>query len=264
MHGDGPTTGAALVDHPRVPKITFCGSTEVGKEILGRSALHVKSCQLELGGKSASIVFDDADLDAAIPGVLFGAFCNSGQVCSAGTRLIVAEEVADDVRGRLVELICELRVGDPLDRETQLGPLVSRQQRERVEAYVAAGRAAGAVVAVGGGRPSGPELARGHYVEPTLFVDVSPDMRIAQEEIFGPVLSMLTFRSDEEAIRLANDSSYGLAATAWTRSLDRALVMTDRLEAGIVWINCPQHEVWHASYVGRKQSGLGEDTSATR
>lgn len=259
VHGDGPTTGAALVAHPMVPKITFAGSPEVGREILRASAEHVKSCQLELGGKSPNIVFDDSDIDAAVSGVLFSGMANSGQVCSAGSRLIISEAVAAEFERRLVASIESLVVGDPMDRQTQLGPLVSAEQRAGVESYIAAGREAGAVVAVGGGRPPSPELSRGYYVEPTLFTEVLPDMRIAREEIFGPVISMLTFSSDEEALALANDSSYGLAACVWTSSLDRALAMTDRLEAGIVWTNCPQHEVWHASYVGRKGSGLGED-----
>lgn len=259
VHGDGPTTGAALVAHPLVPKITFCGSTQTGREVLRVASGLVKSCQLELGGKSATIVFEDADLDEAIPGAVFAALGNSGQVCTAGSRILVAEPIADEVRNRLVEAFATVRVGDPADRATQLGPLVSGEQRERVEGYIRAGIDEGASVAVGGGRPATEGCERGYYVEPTLFTDVRSPMRIAQEEVFGPVVAMLTFRDDDDAIDLANDTPYGLAATVWTTSLKRALRATDRLEAGIVWTNCPQHEVWHASYVGRGQSGQGED-----
>jgi acyl-CoA reductase-like NAD-dependent aldehyde dehydrogenase len=260
VHGDGPTTGAALAEHPRVPKVTFTGSTEVGRQIIQASAASIKSCHLELGGKSPNIVLADANLEQAIAGSLFTSFFNSGQVCTSGSRLLVHEDVADEVVSALVERAGRLVVGDPLGETTRLGPLVSAAQLERVNGYVAAGVEAGASVVVGGGAPSlAPPHDRGFFVEPTIFADVEPGMAIAQEEIFGPVLSVLRFRDDDEAIALANDVAYGLAATVWTNRLDRAFRFAERLEVGKIWTNCPHSGAWHIPYEGHKQSGLGED-----
>jgi acyl-CoA reductase-like NAD-dependent aldehyde dehydrogenase len=243
-----------------VPKVTFTGSTAVGRAILAAGADTIKSCHLELGGKTANIVCDDADLEQAVAGSLFTSFFNSGQVCTSGSRLLVHERIADDTISALVERAGGLVVGDPLSESTQLGPLVSTEQRERVVGYVAAGVESGATLLVGGGPPDLPgPLANGSFVAPTIFDDVEPSMTIAQEEIFGPVLSVLRFRDDDEAIALANGVTYGLAATVWTNRLDRAFAFAERLEAGIVWTNCPHAGAWHIPYEGHKQSGLGED-----
>jgi acyl-CoA reductase-like NAD-dependent aldehyde dehydrogenase len=258
VHGDGPTTGAALPEHPEVRKITFTGSTEVGRSILRAAADGIKSVHLELGGKTANIVFADADLDDALEGTLFTGFFNSGQICTAGSRLLVEEAIADEFLARVTERVAQLRIGDPVAEGTDVGPLVSDVQRARVEEYIADGIAAGASVAVGGGRPAHISDA-GYFVEPTVLTDVAPDMRVAREEIFGPVITVTPFRDVDEAVAIANAIDYGLAATVWTTTLGCAMEMTDRLDAGIVWTNCPHHLVWNAPYEGHKTSGLGED-----
>jgi acyl-CoA reductase-like NAD-dependent aldehyde dehydrogenase len=258
VHGDGPTTGASLVAHPRVPKITFTGSTEVGAEILRRSAPHIKSCHLELGGKTANIVFSDADLGQALTGSLFTSFFNSGQICTSGSRLLVHDKIASEFVDNLRSRADALRVGDPLSPDTDLGPLISATQLARVEGYVRAGVEGGAQLITGGVRPESVPRG-GYFYEPSIFTNVEPGMAIAQEEIFGPVLSVMTFADEDEATSLANDVCYGLAASVWTNKLDRALRMIDQLDSGIVWTNCPHHLVWNAPYEGRKRSGLGED-----
>lgn len=258
VHGDGPTTGAALVAHPRVPKLTFTGSTAVGQAILRSAADHVKSVHLELGGKTPNLVFADADIDQAVAGSLFTAFYNTGQICTSGSRLLVEESVADRVIAAFTERARAIRVGDPAAPGTQLGPLISAEQHARVTGYIAEGRREGATLALGGGRGAVPGSA-GYYVEPTIFTGVRPTMRIAQEEIFGPVLSVITFRDEEEALRIANDVMYGLAATVWTNDLRRAFRVAERLEAGIIWTNCPHYLPVNVPYEGHKLSGLGED-----
>ena len=258
VHGDGPTTGAALAGHPRVPKITFTGSSEVGTEILHAAAPHIKSCHLELGGKTANIVFDDADLDQALAGSLFTSFFNSGQICTSGSRLLVHEAVADEFVDNLTARAAALRVGDPLAADTDLGPLVSATQLSRVEGYVRSGIESGAQLAAGGQRPDHTP-AGGYFFTPSIFTDVAPDMAIAREEIFGPVLSVMRFSDLDELVATANGVAYGLAATVWTKNLDRAFAMIDRLDAGIVWTNCAHHLTWSAPYEGHKLSGLGED-----
>ena len=259
VHGDGPTTGAALVAHPHVPKLTFTGSTVTGQAILRSAADHIKSVHLELGGKTPSIVFGDADLDQAISGSLFTAFYNTGQICTSGSRLLVQRNKADEIIEAFVERAKGIKVGDPADGSSQLGPLISEEQYQRVTGYIEEGRRGGARLALGGGRPSVPVADDGYYVEPTIFVDVTPDMRIAKEEIFGPVLSVLTFEDEDEAIRIANDVMYGLAATVWTTDLGRAFRVADKIDAGIIWTNCPHYLPVNVPYEGHKMSGLGED-----
>ena len=258
VHGDGPTTGAALVAHPHVPKLTFTGSTTTGQAILRSAAEHIKSVHLELGGKTPNIIFADADIDQAIAGSLFTAFYNTGQICTSGSRLLVQRSDADRIVEAFVERAKGIKVGDPGDSASQLGPLVSEEQYQRVTGYIEEGRRGGARLALGGGRPQVP-VAGGYYVEPTIFVDVTPDMRIAKEEIFGPVLSVLTFDDEDEAIRIANDVMYGLAATVWTTDLGRAFRVAEKIDAGIIWTNCPHYLPVNVPYEGHKMSGLGED-----
>lgn len=258
VQGDGAVTGAALVRHPLVRKITFTGSTEVGKQILREAAEHIKSVHLELGGKTPSVVFADANLDEAVEGSLFTTYFNSGQVCTSGSRILVDERIADEFKTAFVERARELVIGDPLEATTQLGPLVSKTQLERVRSYITLGQEQGASVLLGGDPPADVP-ASGFFIAPTVFGGVRQDMRIAREEIFGPVATILTFTDEDDAVRQANDTEYGLAATVWTQDLGRSMRMADRLEAGIVWTNCPNYGQWNVPYEGHKQSGLGED-----
>ena len=257
--GPGGEVGEYLVAHPAVDKVAFTGSTEVGRKIMALAAPHVKRVTLELGGKNAMLVLPDADLDLVVDGVLWGAFYHSGQLCEAGSRLLVPHTLHDTLVDRLVERVRGMRIGDPMDLETDIGPLISERQREKVERYIAIGREEGATVVVGGGRPLGDAFAHGHYIEPTIFTGVRPEMRIAQEEIFGPVLSVIAYHDIGEAIRIANYSIYGLAASVWSRDLQHALTVARRIRAGTVWIN--EHHVLnpHAPFGGYRQSGFGRE-----
>src|SRR5688572_9362916 len=258
VHGDGPTTGAALVAHPHVKKLTFTGSTTTGQAILRSAAEHIKSVHLELGGKTPNLVFADADIDQAIAGSLFTAFYNTGQICTSGSRLLVQRSDADRIVDAFVERARNIKVGDPADASSQLGPLISEEQYERVTGYIEEGRRGGARLALGGGRPQVP-VAGGYYVEPTIFVDVTPDMKIAKEEIFGPVLSVLTFEDEEEAIRIANDVMYGLAATVWTTDLGRAFRVAEKIDAGIIWTNCPHYLPVNVPYERSEERRVGKE-----
>ena len=260
VHGDGPTTGAALVAHPLVPKITFTGSTAVGQEILRSAASNIKSVHLELGGKTANIIFADADPEEAISGSLLAAYYNTGQICTSGSRLLVDERVAPKLIDALADRARQIRVGPPLEAATQLGPVISRAQHERVMGYIKIGRDSGAKAIIGGGQPHIAGHENGFYVEPTIFAGVDPSMRIAQEEIFGPVLSVITFRDESEAIRIANGVMYGLSSMVWTRDLGRAFRVAEQLDSGIVWTNCPEYVPINVPYEGRKMSGIGVDT----
>jgi aldehyde dehydrogenase (NAD+) len=257
--GPGGEVGEYLVAHPAVDKVAFTGSTEVGRKIMALAAPHVKRVTLELGGKNAMLVLPDADLDLVVDGVLWGAFYHSGQLCEAGSRLLVPHTLHDTLVDRLVERVRGMRIGDPMDLETDIGPLISERQREKVERYIAIGREEGATVVVGGGRPLGDAFAHGHYIEPTIFTGVRPEMRIAQEEIFGPVLSVIAYNDIGEAIRIANNSIYGLAASVWSRDLQHALTVARRIRAGTVWIN--EHHVLnpYAPFGGYRQSGFGRE-----
>jgi acyl-CoA reductase-like NAD-dependent aldehyde dehydrogenase len=257
--GFGPEAGAPLVKHPEVKKIAFTGSTEVGRQIMAMAAEHVADVTLELGGKSPQIVYPDADLDAALEGVLLGIFYNAGQQCSAGSRLFLHEDVYDGFIEKLRERAEAIRVGDPTKPESQMGPLVSREQQKRVLSCIELGVQEGATLLTGGRAPEDPELERGCYVLPTIFTDVDNAMTIAQEEIFGPVLCVLTWQDEAEMFAQANGVPYGLCAGIWTRDLLRAHRAARRIEAGYIWIN--QYDVfpYGAPFGGYKQSGIGRE-----
>ncbi len=257
--GEGPVVGARLASHPDVRKIAFTGSTAVGREIMRQAAGNVKRLTLELGGKGPNIVLDDADLDVAVDGTLFGGLMNQGQACEAGTRVIVLSSVHDKFVERLIERTRTISIGNPLDLATDFGPVISAEARDRILRYIQTGQDEGATLAYGGGVPTGPQFERGFWVEPTIFTDVGNGMTIAREEIFGPVLAVIRCETVEEAIRIANDTEYGLSAGVWSTDNQRALDVAGQLEAGTVWVND-----WHmvsAAYPfgGFKQSGLGRE-----
>ena len=254
--GFGETAGAPLVTHPDVNKVAFTGSAEVGKKIMKAAADSVKRVTLELGGKSPNIFFADADFEAAIDGALFGVFINQGEVCSAGSRVLVEKKIYKNFVDAMTEKAKRIRLGPPLERETKMGPLVSKDQWERVRGYQEVGKKE-AKVAIGGGVPK--SFAKGYYVEPTIFYDVDNSARIAREEIFGPVCAVIPFEDEKDAIRIANDSPYGLAAAVWSRDIYKALRMVKSLRAGIVWVNHMQPTYVEAPWGGYKQSGFGRE-----
>jgi acyl-CoA reductase-like NAD-dependent aldehyde dehydrogenase len=259
--GLGETAGAPLVTDPRVDKIAFTGSRDVGRLIMRTGADTLKRVTLELGGKSPNIVFADADFEKAIQGSANGIFWNQGEICSAGSRVFIQKDIYDDAVAALVDRARAVRLGEGIDETTTMGPLVSREQQERVESYIAVGKGEGRL-AVAGERPTDPRLAGGYFVPPTIFADVSNDARIAREEIFGPVMTVIPFRDPAEVVRLANDNDYGLAAAVWSRDITKALNTARALRAGIVWINDTQPAPSEAPWGGYKQSGIGRELGA--
>ncbi|MCX4160326.1 MULTISPECIES: aldehyde dehydrogenase family protein [Paraburkholderia] len=260
VNGLGSVVGATLAAHPKIAKISFTGSTAVGKSILRTGAETMKRVTLELGGKSPTLLLDDANFAEALPLALNLAFMNSGQACIAGTRLLVPEQRLDEVIERVRTLIAAIQSGDPYDPATTIGPMVNRKQYERVQHYIRVGEEEGATLIAGGaGRPEG--LTRGYFVKPTVFAHVTNDMTIAREEIFGPVLSILAYRSEEEAIEIANDTVYGLQASVFSSNPARARSVASRLDAGRVLINGVHHDPL-APFGGHKQSGIGREYGA--
>lgn len=252
--GFGMPAGNALVKHPDVNKVAFTGSTAVGKSIMKEAANTMKRVTLELGGKSPNIIFPDADLKKAIPGVFSAIMANQGEVCSAGSRVYIHESVYEDVIKELEAYAKNVKQGPGIDPETEMGPLVSRKQQERVISYIEKGKAEGARLLTGGGHQK-----EGYFVEPTVFVDVKDSMSIAQEEIFGPVVVAMPFKTIDEVVTRANDSPYGLAAGIWTESLSTAHQVADRLKAGSVWVNCYNLTDPASPFGGYKQSGFGRE-----
>jgi len=256
INGYGETCGAALVAHPGVDKIAFTGSAAVGKIIVKSAADTLKRVTLELGGKSPNVFFADADWEAAVDGALFGVFINQGEVCSAGSRILVEKKIYSKFVEAMTEKAKRIKLGPPLERETKMGPLVSKEQYDRVSSYLDLGKKE-AKVAIGGGRPK--QFGKGFYVEPTIFYDVDNGARIAREEIFGPVASVIPFDDEGGAIRIANDTPYGLAAAVWTRDIFKAFRVVKSLRAGIVWVNHMQPTYVEAPWGGYKQSGFGRE-----
>jgi betaine-aldehyde dehydrogenase len=251
-------TGAAIVSHRDVDKIAFTGSVEVGKVIMRSAADTLKKVSLELGGKSPNIFFADADFEAAVDGALFGVFINQGEVCSAGSRVLVQRPIYKKMLDAMVEKAKRITLGDGLDKATKMGPVVSKEQLERVLRYQDIGKKE-AKVAVGGGRPRDKALQRGYFVEPTIFYDVDNSATIAREEIFGPVMAVIPFDDEAEALRIANDTPYGLAAAVWSRDIFKCMRMVRRLQAGIVWVNHMQPTYVEAPWGGYKMSGIGRE-----
>jgi aldehyde dehydrogenase (NAD+) len=258
--GYGETAGAALAAHPGIDKIAFTGSTEVGKLIAKSAADNLTKVSLELGGKAPNIVFADSDLDQAVAGAMMGIFYNQGQVCCAGSRLFVEETVKDQFLSRLADRADKIAVGDPMDKTTQMGPQVSAEQLNRIKGYVDIARDEGATVLCGGEAPQlEGAFQNGYFFKPTIFADVKNQMRVAQEEIFGPVVSVITFKDEDDLIKQANDTIYGLSAGIWTRDITRAHRFAKEIKAGVVWINT--YNMFNAAspFGGYKQSGYGRE-----
>ncbi len=255
--GLGETAGAALAEHPDVDKVAFTGSTEVGRIVMRAASGNLKRVSLELGGKSPNIIFADADLDAAAVGAASAIYFNHGQCCCAGSRLFIERKAWDQVMPKLIEYSEKVKVGPGMDPSTEMGPLVSSEQFERVTGYLAHGRQEGAMVLAGGGRPS--RFERGYFVAPTVFGEVRPDMRIVREEIFGPVVCAVPFEDPEDVLAAGNDTEYGLAAAVWTKDIQKAHRTAAILKAGTVWINCYNMFDAAAPFGGYKQSGFGRE-----
>jgi aldehyde dehydrogenase (NAD+) len=257
--GDGETVGAHLCAHPGVDKVAFTGSTAVGREIMRLAAGTVKKVSLELGGKGPVVVLEDADVETAIDAALFGCLLYSGQMCESGTRLLLPDSLHDRFVDGMLERVKTIKIGDPLDFETDFGPVINEEQRDRILQYIESGKAEGAELRCGGRAPEGEQFEQGYWVEPTIFTGVTNEMKVAREEIFGPVLSVIRYTDLEDAIRIANDTEYGLSAAVWSSDLEQAQEVAARLRAGTVWINDVHQVEPKCPFGGYKQSGLGRE-----
>jgi acyl-CoA reductase-like NAD-dependent aldehyde dehydrogenase len=257
--GFGKDVGMPLVEHPLVAKVAFTGSDATGRIINEAAARHFKRVTMELGGKSPNIVFEDADVEDAVNGVVSGIFAATGQTCIAGSRLLVHESIHDAFLEKLLALARTARMGNPIEYSTQVGPVTTRPQYEKVLGYIEIAKKEGARLELGGGPATRPECGRGWFVEPTIFSRVDNSMRIAQEEVFGPVLSVIRFGSEEEAIRIANDVRFGLAAGVWTRDVSRMLRVAEAIRAGTIWVNTYRAISYVSPFGGYKDSGLGRE-----
>jgi len=259
LTGQGTVIGEALAAHPLVDKISFTGSTQTGKRLMELGARNFKRLSLECGGKAPTIVFGDANLDKALEAVKFGIFLYAGQSCTAGSRLLVERRVHREFLERLTAATGTLRIGDPLDSTAHIGPLVSERQMNTVLEYIESGKREGARLVLGGGRMRNGLYARGWYLEPTIFDEARPEMRIAREEIFGPVLTVIPFDTEDDAIRIANDNPFGLAAAVWTDDVNRAIRVARRVRTGDVWVNTHYIRLAESPFGGMKESGLGRE-----
>jgi (Z)-2-((N-methylformamido)methylene)-5-hydroxybutyrolactone dehydrogenase len=258
--GFGNEVGEPLITHQDVAKVAFTGGDKTGEHVYGLAARGIKHVTLELGGKSANIVFDDADLDQAVKGVVSGIFAATGQTCIAGSRALIHHSIHEEFVERLLDLAKTARMGNPLDASTQVGPVTTRPQYEKILDYIRIAKDEGAVCRLGGAPAEREECGTGWFVEPTIFTGVNPRMRIANEEVFGPVLSVIPFDDEDEAVRIANNTVYGLAAGVWTQSIRRALLMSERLEAGTVWVNTYRAVSYLSPFGGYKRSGIGRES----
>jgi aldehyde dehydrogenase (NAD+) len=258
--GFGQDVGVPLVEHPLVAKVAFTGSDATGQRIYEAAARGLKRVTMELGGKSPNIVFDDANIENAVKGVISGIFAATGQTCIAGSRLLVQESIHDAFLEKLVAFARTAKMGNPMHPDTQIGPVTNRPQLEKILRYIDVAKSEGARAVLGGARAERPECGSGWFVEPTIFEGVSNRMRIAQEEVFGPVLAVIPFKDEDEAIAIGNDVVYGLAAGVWTESMRRALKMADRLQAGTVWINTYRAVSYLSPFGGYKRSGIGRES----
>jgi acyl-CoA reductase-like NAD-dependent aldehyde dehydrogenase len=256
LSGYGDPVGKILAESLDVDMVSFTGSTNVGKQIVAASQHNLKKVSLELGGKNCQIIFPDADLDSVIDAVVFGAFFNMGECCNSGSRIIVHEDVADDFIAKVVEHTKKIKVGDPLDPQVKVGAIINDKQLEKILTYITSGKEQGAKLKLGG---SSITTESGNYILPTIFSDVTPEMDIAKEEIFGPVLSIIKFKTMEEAIQIANGTVYGLSASVWTKDVDTAIIMSRKIEAGTVWVNNFMSGYPEVPFGGVKQSGLGRE-----
>ena len=257
--GFGPSVGKQLVEHPLVAKVAFTGSDQTGELIYKAAASGLKQVNLELGGKSPNIIFDDAELDNAVKGAISGIFAATGQTCVAGSRLLVQQTIHDEFVDKVIAFAKTARMGDPMSRDTQIGPITNKPQFQKVLDYIDIARGEGAITRLGGAKASRPECGKGWFVEPTIFTGVKNSMRIAQEEVFGPVLSVIPFKDEDEAVAVANDVSYGLAAGVWTQNMRRALAMADHLSVGTVWVNTYRAFSCMSPFGGYKRSGIGRE-----